>query len=117
MPIVLSAGARQHTPGNGFRLKSPCQLVAIMVRLVEWDEMNLNAAGAIVRYRQVYSRLYQREPRELRDLGGGWVLVNGARMRVVELEKLTEQMQIEYRQVAAHRRNIVQRLIAWLRES
>lgn len=69
------------------------------------------------RYEQVYRKLYQREPRELRDLGAGWVLVNGARMQVMELEKLTDQLQLEYRQLTAQKRSVVKRLMRWLRES
>jgi hypothetical protein len=72
---------------------------------------------ALNRYAQVYRKLYQREPSELRDLGAGWVLVNGARMQVAELEKLTEQMYSEYRQMAAQKRSIIKRLMTWLRES
>ncbi len=67
-------------------------------------------------YEQVYRKLYQREPSDLRDLGAGWVLVNGARMPVVELQRLTEQMQFEYRQAMAEKRSVVQRLMAWLRD-
>lgn len=68
------------------------------------------------RYELVYRKLYLREPSEIRDLGNGWVLVNGARMPVSELQRLTDQMQIEYRQASAHKRNIVNRLMAWLRD-
>lgn len=69
------------------------------------------------RYQQIYRKLYRREPREVRDLGSGWVLVNGARMPITELEKLTEQMQSEYRQMVARKRNIINRLLKWLREN
>jgi hypothetical protein len=79
--------------------------------------MAVSVSIAIRRYRQVYCKLYRREPREVRDLGSGWVLVNGAQMRVSELDKLTEQMQDEYRQIVARQRNVVQRLLAWLRDS
>lgn len=68
------------------------------------------------RYELVYRKLYLREPSEIRDLGNGWVLVNGARMPVSELQRLTDQMQIEYRQASAQKRNIVNRLMAWLRD-
>ena len=71
---------------------------------------------ALERYEQAYRKLYQREPRELRDLGAGWVLVNGARMQVNDLEKLTEQMQNEYRQIVAQKKSVIKRLMAWLRE-
>ncbi|MFW5748798.1 MAG: hypothetical protein ACOCYT_04210 [Chloroflexota bacterium] len=44
-----------------------------------------------------------------------WVIVNGARMRVRELEYLTHQMQLEYRQALEQRRGVVQRLMHWLK--
>ncbi|MFC1959405.1 hypothetical protein ACFLYO_01725 [Chloroflexota bacterium] len=72
---------------------------------------------ALKRYEQVYRKLYQREPRELRDLGAGWVLVNGARMQVLELEKLTDQLLVEYRQLTAEKKSVVKRLMRWLREN
>ncbi|NPV68308.1 MAG: hypothetical protein HPY64_14295 [Anaerolineae bacterium] len=72
-------------------------------------------SAIIGRYRQLYRKLYLQDPRELRDLGTGWVVVNGARMRVSELEKLTDQMQSRYRQTIAQKRNVVKRLVAWLR--
>lgn len=74
-----------------------------------------SVSAIIGRYRQLYRKLYLRDPRELRDLGTGWVVVNGVRMRISELEKLTNQMQSRYRQTVAQKRNIVKRLVAWLR--
>ncbi len=79
--------------------------------------MAVNVSVTIQQYQQLYRKLYRREPGEVRDLGSGWVLVNGARMRVTELEKLTEQMRREYRLVVARKRSIVERLLAWFRES
>lgn len=77
----------------------------------------VSVSGSIQQYQRIYRKLYNRDPKELRDLGSGWVLVNGARMQVTELDKLTEQMFIEYRQAAAQRRNIVTRLLGWFREA
>ncbi len=77
----------------------------------------MDAQTAMKRYQQAYRKLYQRDPRELRDLGAGWVLVNGARMQVNELDRLTDQMQSEYRQLAAQKRNVIERLLSWLRET
>ena len=48
---------------------------------------------AMARYLDIYQKLYQRAPRELRDLGKDWVLVNGARMSVDQLESLTGEPQ------------------------
>ena len=77
----------------------------------------MDAQSAMKHYQQAYRKLYQRDPRELRDLGTGWVLVNGARMQVNELDRLTDQMQSEYRQIAAQKRNVIERLLSWLRET
>lgn len=72
-----------------------------------------NAEKAMARYAEVYKVLYRRSPSELRDLGGEWVLVNGARMTVPELEQLTGQLQRELQQEQARKRNIVKRLLGW----
>ncbi len=42
----------------------------------------MNVESAMARYQEIYQSLYKRAPNELRDLGGEWVLVNGARMTV-----------------------------------
>ena len=68
---------------------------------------------AMARYQNVYLSLYQRAPRELRDLGNSWVLVNGARMSVSELENLADELHKEYEQVLANKRNIVKKLLNW----
>lgn len=68
---------------------------------------------AMARYLDVYLSLYQRTPRELRDLGNEWVLVNGARMRVEELENLADELNREYQQILANKRNIVKKLLNW----
>jgi len=70
---------------------------------------------AMARYLHVYESLYKRTPRQLRDLGNNWVLVNGARMRVEELETLAEQLNREYQQVLANKRNVVKRLLAFFK--
>lgn len=64
-------------------------------------------------YAQAYQQVYRCLPRDMRILGNGWVSVNGARMRVAELEFLAEQLEFEYRRQTASRRGVVQRLIAW----
>ena len=67
----------------------------------------------MARYLDVYRLLYQRKPRELRDIGNSWVLVNGARMRVDELESLAHQLNREYQQVVSNKRSIVKKLLKW----
>jgi hypothetical protein len=67
----------------------------------------------MARYMEIYQSLYRRAPRELRDLGGNWVLVNGARMTIEELDQLTDQLQQELQQEQARKRGIVKRLLNW----
>ena len=68
---------------------------------------------AMARYLDVYRALYQRSPKELRDLGNNWVLVNGARMSVEELENLADELNREYQQVLTNKRSIVKKLLNW----
>jgi hypothetical protein len=67
----------------------------------------------MARYLEIYLALYQRAPKELRHLGEDWVLVNGARMHVDELEHLTDELCQEYNQALANKRGIVQKLLGW----
>jgi hypothetical protein len=70
----------------------------------------------MIHYAQAYQRLYKRLPRDLRALDNNWVVVNGARMRVAELEYLTRQLQQEYDQSLAQRRSVVNRLLKWFKQ-
>lgn len=72
--------------------------------------------NAIHAYAQAYQQLYRRTPHDLRMLDQGWVIVNGARMQVHELEFLTQQLQLEYDRERARQRGIVQRLMNWFRQ-
>lgn len=66
-------------------------------------------------YAQAYEKLYNRRPRDLRAVDSEWVIVNGARMRLNELEHLTQQLQLEYRETLSNKRNVVARLIKWFK--
>lgn len=66
-------------------------------------------------YLEAYEKLYHRIPQDVRALDENWVVVNGARMRLVELEYLTEQMQREYTQSLEDQRGLVKRLIKWFK--
>ncbi len=72
---------------------------------------------AMAHYLDIYQKLYQRAPRELRDLGKDWVLVNGARMSVDQLESLTGELLNEYEQYLRARRGAVQRLLNWFQRA
>ena len=73
----------------------------------------MNIERAMANYVEVYQALYRKMPSELRDLGGEWVLVNGARMTLRELEQLTDQLQREFQQERARKRGLVKRLLGW----
>lgn len=66
-------------------------------------------------YTRAYQKLYKRTPKDLRVLDENWVIVNGARMRIMELEQLTYQLQREYDEAMGHQRRIVSKLIKWFR--
>ncbi len=78
--------------------------------------MDISAEKAMIHYADAYQKLYNRRPHDLRALENGWVIVNGARMRVTELEYLTTQLQREYNQGNEDRRSVVTRLLKWLKQ-
>ncbi len=69
----------------------------------------------ITHYMTTYQKLYNREPREIRLLDDEWVIVNGARLRVIELVSLTERMQQEYEETVANKRSVVMKLLKWFK--
>lgn len=73
----------------------------------------MDVENAMARYLEIYQALYKRPPSELRDLGGDWVIVNGARMTTEELKLLTEQLMAELQQEKARKRGLVKRLLNW----
>lgn len=75
----------------------------------------MNAEKVMQNYVEAYHKLYNRTPSDLRALDHEWVIVNGARMRITELEYLTKQLQQEYSQMMLNRRNLVSRLINWFK--
>lgn len=72
-----------------------------------------NINRVMLQYVEAYEQLYQRRPRDLRAVDEEWVIVNGARMRFTELDNLTKQLQLEYKQTMSNKRNLVGRLIKW----
>lgn len=73
------------------------------------------AEKVVKHYTEAYQKLYQRTPRDLRILDHEWIIVNGARMRLTELEYLTRQLMQEYQQGMDERRGIITRLIKWFK--
>lgn len=79
--------------------------------------MDMHSENILTHYTQAYQLLYKRSPKDVRMLGNGWVSVNGAKMRLTELEFLTHQLQLEYNQlVIAEKRGIVKRLLNWFKQ-
>lgn len=72
---------------------------------------------ALARYAEAYQRLYQRTPRDLRAIDERWVIVNGARMGLTELDYLTRRLHEEYEKTLAEKRSIVNRLLKWFKNS
>ena len=70
----------------------------------------------IAHYSDAYQKLYNRQPRDIQNLDNGWVIANGARMRITELEYLTHQLQQEINQDLLKRRNVVTRLLKWFKQ-
>lgn len=77
--------------------------------------MELQSEKAMMHYVAAYQKLYNRVPKDLQALDNEWVVVNGARMRVTELENLTYQLQQEYSQGQEQKRSIVMRLLQWFK--
>jgi len=77
--------------------------------------MIYDAEKIMTNYVEAYTKLYNRYPSDLRAIDEDWVVVNGARMRIGELEYLTKQLQMEYGEVVNKRRSMVNRLIRWFK--
>ncbi|MDX1993511.1 MAG: hypothetical protein SF029_14065 [bacterium] len=77
--------------------------------------MGLYSEKVMNHYQEAYRKLYNRIPKDLRVIDNDWVIVNGARMRVSELEYLTKQLQQEYSQGLATKRGVVMKLLNWLK--
>jgi hypothetical protein len=78
--------------------------------------MDAGHEQVIAHYSDAYQKLYNRRPRDIQNLDNGWVIVNGARMRITELEYLTQQLQQEINQDLLKRRNVVTRLLKWFKQ-
>lgn len=78
--------------------------------------MDVDAEQAIHHYSQAYQKLYKRTPKDMEALDSEWVVINGARMRVMELQYLTNQLEQEYHQGIEQRRNLIHRIVRWLKQ-
>ncbi|GAB1422474.1 hypothetical protein MASR2M15_27080 [Anaerolineales bacterium] len=65
-------------------------------------------------YVSAYRRLYNRTPHNIETIDHNWVMINGARMRLTDLEYLTEQLEFEYQNsMQTNRKSVINRLIKW----
>lgn len=78
--------------------------------------MDVDAEQAIRHYTQAYQKLYKRTPKDMHTLDGDWVVINGARMRIGELQYLTDQLEQEYQQGLEQRRSLINRIVRWLKQ-
>lgn len=69
----------------------------------------------VARYADAYQKLYNRAPKQLQVIDNDWVIVNGAQMRVDELQFLAEQLTQEYQQERSKKKSVVQRLVQWFK--
>jgi len=74
------------------------------------------AEQALTRYTAIYEKVYRRAPRDAKSVPGNWVIVNGAQMRVGDLELLTHQLEEEYRQQSTQKKTVINKLIGWLKK-
>lgn len=65
-------------------------------------------------YTEAYQKLYNRVPKDL-EMDGEWVVVNGARMKLADLQYLTEQLREEYNKNVGEKKNVVNRLLKWFK--
>ncbi|PJF29416.1 MAG: hypothetical protein CUN52_08510 [Phototrophicales bacterium] len=65
-------------------------------------------------YTEAYQRLYNRKPKDL-EMDGDWVTVNGAKMKLADLQYLTEQLREEYDKGIGEKKNVVNRLLKWFK--
>jgi hypothetical protein len=77
----------------------------------------LVAEKAIAQYVHAHQQLYGRPPRDVRVLNRDWVIVNGAQIRVGELEHLTRQLALEYNQSLTQRKSLVLKLLNFFKNN
>lgn len=96
------------------QIQTPAIINSKIVKRWGLGMMSKGAEWVMRNYVEAYEQLYQRRPRDLRALDQEWVIVNGARMRLDELEYITRQLQQEYQQTRS-KRSVVERLIRWFK--
>lgn len=77
--------------------------------------MTSQSEQVLIHYTSAYQKLYNRYPKDIHIIDNEWIIVNGARMRVSELENLTIQLENEYSQSLEQKRNVVMKLLKWFK--
>lgn len=78
--------------------------------------MQISTETAIMRFTDAYTKLFKRNPQDLYALDNNWIVVNGARFQVIELEFLSAHMELQYKLVQEQKRGLIHRLIRWLKQ-
>ena len=78
--------------------------------------MQISADTAMSRFTSAYVKLFKRMPQDLHVIDGNWILVNGARFQIVELEFLSAHMELQYKLVQQQKRGLINRLVRWLKQ-
>jgi len=73
------------------------------------------ANNTIERYIELYRKLYNREPKGLRQISNDFVVVNEMQLRMKDLELLTRQLEKEYKAQQEKKRSTILRLVGWFR--
>jgi hypothetical protein len=78
--------------------------------------MQISADTAMRRFTSAYVKLFKRMPQDLHAIDGNWIIVNGARFQIVELEFLSAHMELQYKLVQQQKRGLINRLVRWLKQ-
>lgn len=73
------------------------------------------ANDTIERYIELYRKLYNREPKGLRQINNDFVIINEMQLRMQDLELLTRQLEKEYKAQQEKKRSTILRLVGWFR--
>ncbi len=77
--------------------------------------MTQDSEQVMKEYVDLYTKLYSRVPQDIRAVDKEWVIVNGARMRLTELEYLIQRMAQEYKMIKDERRGVLHKMIKWFK--
>lgn len=77
--------------------------------------MSTPSHPTVTKYVDLYRKLYQRDPKDVRILNSEFVMVNDTQIRISDLDLLIEQLEQEYRAEQKKKRSTIMKLIGWFR--